>query len=91
MSTGKREFYKKSAQLVKEVLLCNGVQPPWLSLWESCHRKVTERALRLFLINLLALSVLAALGHLSHRERQGRLTMIQEQAQHIILLCLLTV
>ena len=37
------------------------------------------------------LSVLAPLGHLSHRERQGVLTMIQEQAQQIILLCLLTV
>ena len=42
-------------------------------------------------INLFALSVLAPLGHLSHRERQGVLTMIQEQAQQIILLCLLTV
>ena len=42
-------------------------------------------------INLFALSVLAALGHLSHRERQEMPPIIQLKAQQIILLCLLTV
>ena len=40
--------------------------------------------------SLYTLSVLASLGHLSQGERQGGL-LIQEQAQQMILLCLLTV
>ena len=55
-------------------------------LWESCHPEVTERgclapagrhlpakvpAFSDWTLPLFALSVLAALGHLSHRERQG--------------------
>ena len=48
--------------------------------------KVTERALP----PLFPLSVLAALGHLSHRERQGVLAN-NKQAQQIIPLYLLTI
>ena len=58
---------------------------PWLSLWESCHRKVTEESLAPagrhlpakvpafsdWTLPLFALSVLAALGHLSHRGGKG--------------------
>ena len=41
------------------------VEVPWLSLWESCRRRQLRGS------SLLTLSVLAALGHLSQRERQG--------------------
>ena len=41
-----------------------------------------------YFLNVSTLSVLAALGHLSQRERQG---MLARYIKHIILLCLFTV
>ena len=53
---------------------------PWLSLWKSCRR----RRLRGLFWSAFTLSVFTSLSHLSQRERQ-------EQAQQMILLCLLPV
>ncbi len=68
------------------VRLTEGINALALPLGELSP-KVTERGLQLFLndkIKLFALSVLAVLGHLSQRERQGVLAWYSK-------LCLLIV
>ena len=48
-----------------------------------CQRQGGKNVFLKAKFDLFPLSVLAALGHLSHGERQGMLAMIQEQAQRI--------